>query len=83
VDTPLLGLYKQRQFWGSGLFASAIKSSPNKRVQKDPVVAIFLAGKLGAHTFERDATSRRLNRKKKKKKPNGGITESPYAEQCA
>ena len=26
-DTPLLGLYKQHQFWAQGLFASAIKLS--------------------------------------------------------
>jgi hypothetical protein len=26
-DTPLLGLYKQHQFWARGLFASTIKLS--------------------------------------------------------
>jgi hypothetical protein len=38
---PLLGLYKQRQFWGLGSLPS-LSSSPNKHVQKNPVVATSL-----------------------------------------
>ena len=41
VDTPLLGLYKQHQFWARGLSPSQ-SNSPNKRVQKNPVVASAL-----------------------------------------
>ena len=39
---PLLGLYKQRHFWGSGSFAYAVHALPINVLQKDPVVASAL-----------------------------------------
>jgi hypothetical protein len=42
VDISLLGLYKQRQFWGSGSFAYAVNALPINMLQKDPAVASFL-----------------------------------------
>jgi hypothetical protein len=39
---PLLGLYKQHQFWARGLFAFAVNALPINVLQKDPVVASAL-----------------------------------------
>ena len=39
---PLLGLYKQHQFWAQGLLAYSVNALPIKLLQKDPVVASAL-----------------------------------------
>ena len=49
MDTSLLGLYKQRHFWGSGSFAYAVHALPINVLQKDPVVASYLQASRASH----------------------------------
>ena len=49
MDTSLLGLYKQRHFWGSGSFAYAVHALPINMLQKDPVVASYLLASRASH----------------------------------
>ena len=48
---PLLGLFKQYYFWGSGSFAFTVKALPINVLQKDPVVASFLLASQASTTL--------------------------------
>jgi hypothetical protein len=52
MDTSLLGLYKQRHFWGSGSFAYAVHALPINMLQKDSVVASYLQASQASHTHQ-------------------------------
>ena len=49
MDTSLVGLYKQRHFWGSGSFAYSVHALPIKVLQKDHVVASYLLASRVSH----------------------------------
>ena len=49
MDTSLVGLYKQRHFWGSGSFAYSVHTLPINVLQKDPVVASYLQASRASH----------------------------------
>lgn len=49
MDTSLVGLYKQRHFWGSGSFAYSVHALPINVLQKDPVVASYLQASRVSH----------------------------------
>ena len=49
MDTSLLGLYKQHQFWGSGSFTYTVNALPINVLQKDPAVASFLLASQAYH----------------------------------
>ena len=46
---PLLGLFKQHYFWGSGSFAFAVNALPINVLQKDPAVVFFLLVSQASH----------------------------------